>query len=235
MAEQILNDLRGNDRKKLQKLLKNKTLNEDVNRKYFERQTTFLHEACKYGQTQVAKHLLGKGATVNIVCKKGWTPLHKAASWCRFECVKLLLENGAKINVCTRAANTPLHLAAQNVQKIYHQRILKDNQLKDQQIIRENLQIIKLLLDAGSDVNARNYLGRTPLYNAAAQGNLPVISLLVDRGADVNLRDHRRQTPVDVARENKNFFIVEWFIEAEVHEGIYMFKKGHYFFHFTNF
>ena len=42
---------------------------------------------------------------------------------------------------------------------------------------------VKVLLNAGADVNAKDFTGWTPLHAAAFNGNLQIVRLLLDRGA----------------------------------------------------
>ena len=49
-----------------------------------------------------------------------------------------------------------------------------------------NLEAVKLLLDKGAEVNAKNKDGKTALLVAS---NLEVVKLLLDKGADVNVKD----------------------------------------------
>ncbi|MBP7635388.1 ankyrin repeat domain-containing protein [Candidatus Ozemobacteraceae bacterium] len=66
---------------------------------------------------------------------------------------------------------TPLHFAAQS----------------------GNVSIVRALLNAGADVNARNPQNITPLHLAAWDGNADIVSLLLEHGADINLRNHRNE------------------------------------------
>ena len=50
---------------------------------------------------------------------------------------------------------------------------------------RERLEVIKLLVDLGDDVNAADDYGITPLMAAANMGEVSIIQYLVDRGADL--------------------------------------------------
>lgn len=51
-----------------------------------------------------------------------------------------------------------------------------------------------------ADVNARDYNGRSPLFNACVSSSLNVIKYLIHHGADVNMRDAHGKTPLDFAR-----------------------------------
>ncbi len=50
-----------------------------------------------------------------------------------------------------------------------------------------NLEIIRLLAEAGADINAINDFGEWPLLNAAAQGNPETVAYLLSMGAKPNL------------------------------------------------
>jgi ankyrin repeat protein len=61
----------------------------------------------------------------------------------------------------------------------------------------QNLDVARLLLDRGADVNAAAMLdeagvgGQTPIFHAATQredAGLPLVELLVERGADLTFR-----------------------------------------------
>src|SRR5690606_28750669 len=53
--------------------------------------------------------------------------------------------------------------------------------------------LVKLLLDAGADVNAPNADGQTTLMLNARTGSVEVAKLLLERGADVNARELWRE------------------------------------------
>lgn len=56
--------------------------------------------------------------------------------------------------------------------------------------------MINLLLDAGADVNVKDYYGHTPLAIACQTGNFGTIKLLIDKGADVNFANNNKNTPL---------------------------------------
>ena len=65
---------------------------------------------------------------------------------------------------------------------------------------------VKILLDAGSDINAVNEADFTAIHGAAFRGLNEVIEILVERGADINARDYRGRTPYRIAEGAKQSF-----------------------------
>jgi ankyrin repeat protein len=68
-----------------------------------------------------------------------------------------------------------------------------------------NIEIVRLLLDAGEDPNRYNPMGShshsTPLHQAALYGHEDVVRLLIERGASVHTKDLLwRGTPADWAK-----------------------------------
>ena len=66
---------------------------------------------------------------------------------------------------------------------------------------QNNLVVIKLLLDNGFDLNAKDTKhGYTPLHTAVVANNAAAARLLIQYGADKGIRDMDRLTPLDKAR-----------------------------------
>jgi hypothetical protein len=65
---------------------------------------------------------------------------------------------------------------------------------------------VKVLLDAGAEVNEVNEADFTALHGAAFRGLNEVIQILVDRGADLNARDFRGRTAFRMAEGAKQSF-----------------------------
>ena len=63
-----------------------------------------------------------------------------------------------------------------------------------------NLEIVKLLVENGADVNVKNVVGQTPLHEAARCGYFEIVKYLIDKGADINAYDCVERTPLDYAR-----------------------------------
>jgi ankyrin repeat protein len=64
---------------------------------------------------------------------------------------------------------------------------------------RSAIEAVRLLLDAGADVNGVRENGDTALHIAAQTGNLEMIQLLADRGARLDAKNDAGFTPLDAA------------------------------------
>jgi ankyrin repeat protein len=63
-----------------------------------------------------------------------------------------------------------------------------------------NLEIIKLLLENGADINAATEAGWTPLHIAVYQDIPIIIPTLIANGADTNCKSWAGDTPLGVAK-----------------------------------
>ena len=62
-----------------------------------------------------------------------------------------------------------------------------------------NIEAVKQHLAAGTDVNAKNRAGLTPLDGVAYYGHKEIAELLISNGADVNANGEYGNTPLDSA------------------------------------
>ncbi|MDI9408013.1 MAG: ankyrin repeat domain-containing protein [Candidatus Pacebacteria bacterium] len=77
-----------------------------------------------------------------------------------------------------------------------------------------NSDLVKSLLAAGADVNARNAEGRTALMDAAYKGNVKMVKLLLAAGASVNLQSKDGSTAMMSAVANGNKEVIDLLLKA---------------------
>lgn len=127
------------------------------------------------GNDDIAGYLLEHGANINAMDKYGYTALSWAWGKHHLTIVRLLLTRGASANVPPvaygegppKGKGTLLHRAVST---------------------GEDEALIKLLIDNGADVNAKDGSGRTPLHMAVDRGRLATVKLLVESGADLTAK-----------------------------------------------
>ena len=112
--------------------------------------------------------------------EEGATAFWRAAQSSDTELMQRLLDAGADPLVATDNGTTALMVASGIgwVEGVTHE------WSRDQ-----NVQTVKLLLELGADVNARDLDGRTALMGAAHKGRSEIVQLLVDHEADMAVRD----------------------------------------------
>jgi len=75
------------------------------------------------------------------------------------------------------------------------------------------LDICRLLIDKGAQLESNDWIGLTPLHFAADQGHVEIVRLLCDRGADVEARDVFGSWPLHYAAWNGHIFVMKELIE----------------------
>ena len=75
---------------------------------------------------------------------------------------------------------------------------------------------VKLLLDAGADIDRPNKYGWTALMQAAMWGHTGVMELLIQAGADVDIRDSDSRTAFDMLKEDHPEQYDQWIRDTAV-------------------
>lgn len=144
-----------------------------------------LHAAVKrHGGPGVVNLLVELGADVRAT-SNFHTPLHQV---CRADTARALLAAGADVNASPRGGVLPIHLGTRDPG------------------------VVRVLLEAGADVDARDLLCRTPLLHAVRElgsGGRRSVRVLLTRGADPTVASVAGDTPLETAVRNANELAVE--------------------------
>ncbi len=61
------------------------------------------------------------------------------------------------------------------------------------------IEMVKILLEKGADVNLSSDPNDTPVFSAVKEGKAEIVKILLDAGANFDLRDNQGDTPLTVA------------------------------------
>ena len=171
LSKKTIDLLRNGKYSDIQRLIKNGF---KINRRYRQNKNIDLihplEEAVYYKNIEVVKALIDAGANVNLVCSH----YNLLASVCkndhenkRLEIANILLNAGADPNFYTYIIGSEIPLIEAT----------KYN----------NVEVCKLLLEKGAELNVRDSCGNTAIHEAAINGSIEVTKLLYNNGAEVDL------------------------------------------------
>ena len=150
-----------------------------------------LFEAIKNGQVDKMRRLIKRGAELNSQNKMGKSPLRWAIDKNQIEIVRVLLtEYNLNSKMINNALFDAVHLG--------------------------DIDIAKLLIENGADINTQKKFGNTPLHKAKDSfgcGYIKMSEFLIKNGADVNMQNHLGDTPLHRAVESARVDLVKLLIE----------------------
>ncbi len=167
--------------------------------------STLLHIAASYGHKNATELLLVSGANINVIDDQGRTPLFKAVGSRNKETVELLIAKGADTNT-----DTGLHRLA----VAYSYSDWSEEEQKQEKVRRsEKIEIAKLLISKGVDVNWKDIRGYNALHDAAQTGHEEMAALLIESGVNINVSNKGNQTPLHKAAFEGMYKIVNILIK----------------------
>ncbi|KAK6314730.1 hypothetical protein J4Q44_G00142590 [Coregonus suidteri] len=166
-----------------------------------------LHAAASCGYMDIAEFLIGQGASVGVVNSEGETPLDIAEE----EAMEELLKN--EIN----RQGVDIEAARKEEERIMlrdARQWLNSGTINDVRHAKSGgtalhvaaakgyAEVLKLLIQAGYDVNIKDFDGWTPLHAASHWGKEEACRILVENLCDMDLINKVGQTAFDVADED---------------------------------
>ncbi|XP_047431105.1 protein phosphatase 1 regulatory subunit 12A isoform X10 [Mugil cephalus] len=166
-----------------------------------------LHAAASCGYLDIAEYLISQGANVGVVNSEGETPLDIAEE----EAMEELLQN--EIN----RQGVDIEAARKEEERVMlrdARQWLNSGQIQDVRHAKSGgtalhvaaakgyVEVLKLLIQAGYNVNIKDYDGWTPLHAAAHWGKEEACRILVENLCDMDLINKMGQTAFDVADED---------------------------------
>uniref|UniRef100_A0A8C3AZR7 Protein phosphatase 1 regulatory subunit n=1 Tax=Cyclopterus lumpus TaxID=8103 RepID=A0A8C3AZR7_CYCLU len=166
-----------------------------------------LHAAASCGYLDIAEYLIAQGASVGVVNSEGETPLDIAEE----EAMEELLQN--EIN----RQGVDIEAARKEEERIMlrdARQWLNSGEIQDSRHTKSGgtalhvaaakgyVEVLKLLIQTGYDVNIKDFDGWTPLHAASHWGKEEACKILVESLCDMDLINKMGQTAFDVADED---------------------------------
>lgn len=196
-------------------------LEEDVNAKFRDGMTLLMHAAKSNDNVDVIKELVRYGIDLNARDNSGKTALSHAIEGNRnVHVIRALLKAGAKAGAEDSSGNRLLQAVKHNPAGDMTKEFLTSDVEIEAPVDSEGNtllmlaakhnygeEVVKVLIQAGANVNAKNHNGETPLLLASVYSssmnhkNSGVIRELLQAGADPNARDREGRSPMIRAAE----------------------------------
>ncbi len=125
------------------------------------------------------ERLLKDGIDVDAKDYDGETPLSSAASFGHLKSVRFLLSKGANPNITNDSGDTALLSVG----------LISDN-------TEDDIEIIRLLIKAGADIDFEDSNGSTALHSAVFFGRAYLVKALLDNGENTEIKDKYNETPI---------------------------------------
>lgn len=177
-----------------------------------------LHEAAGSNSVKLVGLLREKGYSVGEKDYWGNTALHLAAAGRADDVVQYLLEleevqmqarneDGMMALEKALSGNTRVRRAGRDCHPNSQNSISVHVGIKDTVLLR-------LLLKAGVDINAKDRDGRTALHAAILENDKKSLQILLDHGADVNIENRNGHTPAKLAAMRGKYDLVSVLVKA---------------------
>jgi ankyrin repeat protein len=184
--------------------------------------------AARDGRIDIARTLVAAKADVQQADVNGITPLLMSITNNHLDVAKFFVEKGANPNAADWWGRTPLYATVEIRNRDYGRN-------NEHEIDRPAaLEVIRMLLDRGANVNARtkevppgrrfvtplgdlswvDFTGQTPFLRAALSGDISVMRLLLEKGADPNIATFAGTTPL-MAAAGVNWMTGQTFTESK--------------------
>lgn len=151
---------------------------------------TPLAYACKAGHLQIVQQLVATGV-LPYDDESKYSPMDYAVQARHVGIVSHLLNHGASATKTTM--NCGLLYSA---------------------VIHKDIEIVRLLIASGADIDELEERGRTPLFYACGQGSSDMVNALLSMNANINHLDWSGQSPLSVAAEYEYEALILQLLEA---------------------
>lgn len=141
---------------------------------------TPLHWCGQEGHVEFARLLIENSAEIDPVDEDGFTPIRNTIGEGHYELFMFFLDQGSDVTQCNEHG-TLLHLAC----------------------AWDKQEIVKVLIERGADLGAKDPDNRTAFYYAMMHASLPLVQMLIDNGVSIHDNVEPGRTALQLAISKK--------------------------------
>lgn len=187
------------------------------------RRNNVLHHACLKGDNELISYILRHMVVSDSKNIYDETPLHFAAVHCSVTTLKLLLQMGYDLEAKSKTGQTPLDFAQasynyenldflkMHLRSPEYKKMVLDHPLH--RAAKQNLYEYLLQTVKKSNINEKDYFGRTLLYYAINAANIKLTRFLLKKGADILDIDEYHQSALLLANYTESLPIVDLIVQ----------------------
>ncbi len=184
-------------------------MNADINRRNRQGKTALMFAAEK-GHGEIVQLLVEKGATINDRDRKKKSAADYAAISGHADILKYLLEKGAGKPAVKTGTKKKSSLFLKPETALFHKAAALSN-----------MNMLKQLVETGTDINAVDNSGSTPLLSALKSGVpekklLETVKFLLDHDADPDIHDKNKISALDYASRRNLYEVAKLLIMGDV-------------------
>ena len=185
---------------------------------------TPLQRAVYFNHSNIVRFLISKGADVNFETPDGETALHWALKCGHGKLAKLLIRNNAVGDIEDTWGITPPQLTVENgYTEIFRMLAARGMNMRIKEkhygrtflhlaAIHGHLDIAKMLIDQGLDVDAVDHDGKSPYYYALKYGNKKIAQMLEEWGDLKHRPGTNRNSSIELNKQLKTGEAIIWYL-----------------------
>ncbi|KAL3890231.1 hypothetical protein ACJMK2_002522 [Sinanodonta woodiana] len=150
---------------------------------------------------EIVEYLMHKGANMEVIGNNGYTALCMTLANQNVDVVETLVKHGANVNHLTNIKMSPAHVLC-----------CEGDWSEGNDIETILLPSLRILLNAGLNLNIKGLDDSTVLHFASAKMNHTICEFLVKSGADLGATDYLRRTPLHMAVRNIDIMVLKTLI-----------------------